>query len=343
MPADSSALDRWDFDLPSDRIARHPTARRSGSRLLVLDGAAPPADRLFSDLPGQLREGDLLVANDTRVMAARLRARRQTGGAVELLLLDPGPGPVRALVRPLKKLKDGESLTLEDGSAATLLDRSEGGLARLEFERHPADVMAETGAAPLPPYLGRDAEETDDERYQTVYAGPLGASAAPTAGLHFDEPLLAVLREAGIGWATVTLHVGLGTFRPLREEDIERGRLHAEPWSVPEATVRAIEDTRARGGRVIAVGTTSVRTLESATPAGAHVPAAGSGTTDLFIQPGYAFRTVDGMITNFHLPRSSLLMLVAAKIGRERLFATYAHAIERGYRFYSYGDAMLLL
>ncbi len=176
-----------------------------------------------------------------------------------------------------------------------------------------------------------------------MYAGPLGAAAAPTAGLHFDPPLFDALREAGIGWATVTLHVGLGTFRPLRDEDLARGTLHTEPWTVPTATARAIARTRERGGRVIAVGTTTVRTLEAATPAGADLPRPGSGRTDLFIRPGYRFRAVDGMITNFHLPRSSLLMLVAARIGRERLFACYREAVARGYRFYSYGDAMLLL
>lgn len=343
MPEHGSALDAWDYDLPADRVASRPAEPRSASRLMVVPPSGPPTDHVFSELPSLLRPGDLLVANDTRVMAARLKAWRATGGAIELLCLDPGPGPVRALVRPLRRLRDGEALQVEGGAIATVLDRDDEGVVRLAFDHDPVEVMERWGAPPLPPYLGRDAEPTDKARYQTVYAGPLGAAAAPTAGLHLDAPVLEALRDHGIGWATVTLHVGLGTFRPLRDEDLARGALHAEPFVVPDATVEAIARVRRDGGRVVAVGTTSLRALEAATPAGERIPRVGRGTTDLFIRPGYAFRCVDGLITNFHLPRSSLLLLVAARIGRERLFEAYGAAIQRGYRFYSYGDAMLLV
>lgn len=348
MPADGNTLADWDFTLPPHHIAAHPRPDRADSRLLVLNGTRIERHAHFRELGSFLKEGDLLVGNNTRVMAARLHARRATGGRVELLLLEPGPGAVKAMVRPLKKLKIGENLAIEGGGVATLEARLDDGLCRVSFDGDPQTLMQRAGAMPLPPYIDRPASDADSERYQTVYAGPLGASAAPTAGLHFTQSLLDQLARDGIGFATVTLHVGLGTFRPLREADIERGTLHAEPYSVPQATVDAIRATRDRGGRVIAIGTTTVRTLESATPAGARVPNAGSDDTQMFIQPGYAFRCVDGLITNFHLPRSSLLMLVAAKLGplpsgREALFAAYREAIAHDYRFYSYGDAMLLL
>ncbi|NCG19122.1 MAG: tRNA preQ1(34) S-adenosylmethionine ribosyltransferase-isomerase QueA [Rhodobacterales bacterium] len=342
MPVDGSELDLWDFPLPEKLIARYPAAKRSSSRLMVLRQGAAPVRHHFHELADLLRPGDLLVGNNTKVMAARIAARRSTGGRVELLVLDPGPGDVRAMVRPLKKIKPGELLTCGDGSTASLVARVDGGLCMLRFSRPPVEVMESVGAIPLPPYLNRDAEDLDSERYQTVFAGPQGACAAPTAGLHFDPALFAALAERGVGFATVTLHVGPGTFRPLREEDLVAGKLHEEAWSVPQSTVDAIRETRTNGGRIISIGTTTARTLESATAVGQRVPTAGQGVTDIFIRPGRPFRVVDGLITNFHLPRSSLLMLVAALCGRDRLFQAYKTAIADQYRFYSYGDAMLL-
>lgn len=339
------SLHDWDYDLPADRIARYPADRREGSRLMVLRGRqAAPAHVRFESLPDLLEPGDLLVGNDTRVLPARLFGTRPTGGRAELLVLEVGDGPVRALARPAKKLRPGTRIALDGGGEAVVHGRADApGEVLVSFERPVLDVLDAQGAMPLPPYLGRPAEAADRDRYQTVYAGPPGAAAAPTAGLHFSEVLLETLAARGIGFATVTLHVGLGTFRPLTEDDVARGTLHTEWYEVPPASVDAIRHTRAVGRRVIAIGTTAARTLESATAEGARVPVQGSATTDLFIQPSYEFRAVDGLITNFHLPRSSLLMLVASMCGRERLLAAYAEAVDHDYRFYSYGDAMLLL
>jgi len=334
----------WWFDLPAERIARYPASRRSDARLMHLPlVGGGPHDRGISELPEFLGPDDLLVVNDSRVVAARLAARRATGGKVELLLLGVGPGPVEALARPAKKLRQGDVLTLEQGVTATVTREARAGVVEVELSHDPIDVMEQQGALPLPPYLNRPEEPTDRERYQTVYAQHPGSAAAPTAGLHFTEPLLEALAARGVRRAQVTLHVGLGTFRPLRPEDIERGSLHAEWREVPQATVDAIAETRARGGRVIAVGTTTVRSLESATAPGARIPTATRGPTDIFLQPPYAMRCVDGLLTNFHLPGSSLVMLVACLVGRERLLSAYTTAVSRGYRFYSYGDAMLLL
>lgn len=337
-------LDDWDYTLPEDRIARRPLPDRAASRLMVLPiaGGAPRHHR-FAELPTLLRAGDLLVGNDTRVMAARLRARRGSGGAVELLVLEPGPGPVAALVRPARRVREGDRLTLAGGGGVRVVAAEGEGRFRVAFDDDPVAVMAAQGEMPLPPYLDRPADAEDAVRYQTVYAGPLGAAAAPTAGLHFTAEVLAALAAAGVGFTTVTLHVGIGTFRPLRAEDIERGRLHEERWAVSPAAADAIARTRARGGRVIAIGTTAARTLETATADEGRVPSPGAGTTDLFIRPGWRFRCVDGLVTNFHLPRSSLLLLVGALVGRERLLGAYADAVREGYRFYSYGDAMLLV
>lgn len=337
-------LDDWDFDLPPERIARRPADRRTDARLLIVglpDGS--PRHAHVSALPEVLRPGDLLVANDSRVMRARLAARRATGGAVELLLLGAGPGEVDALARPARKLRRGDRLRIEGAGSVEVVAEAVDGIVRLRFDEDPAAVMERCGRLPLPPYLERDADAEDDVRYQTVFADTLGSSAAPTAGLHLDRDLLAALGERGVGFATVTLHVGLGTFRPLRDEDVAQGELHPEVWTVPPATAEAVAATRARGGRVIAVGTTSARALQSATPPAATLPAAGSGTTRLFLRPPDRPTAFDGLLTNFHLPRSSLLMLVATLCGRERLLSAYAEALRAGYRFYSYGDAMLLL
>jgi len=344
MPApDELHMQPWDFALPDEAIARYPVARRSASRLMHLprDGSSV-AHRNFTDLPSLLRTGDLLVGNNTRVMPARLAARRRTGGAVELLLLSPGPGPILALAKPMRRLKVGETLEVEGGARATILRRAEDGQIEIALDTDPVALMEHVGQMPLPPYLDREAEDLDRQRYQTVYAGPLGAAAAPTAGLHFNDALLEALEDQGIGFTTLTLHVGIGTFRPLRAEDLDRGLLHPERYDISPETVAAIAATRARGGRVVAIGTTSARALESATRTG-HIPGAGPGQTRLFIRPPYEFKAIDGLITNFHLPRSSLLMLVGALIGRKRLMDAYTTAVETGYRFYSYGDAMLLL
>jgi S-adenosylmethionine:tRNA ribosyltransferase-isomerase len=336
-------LDDWQFDLPDDAIARHPAARRDASRLMGLSLAGgAPVDHVFHELPSLLRAGDLLVANRSAVLPARLFATRPTGGRVELLLLGAGPGPVRALCRPLRRLKVGDILDAGGAGRIEVVEiLADEGVAVVRTEPEPAELMARVGELPLPPYLGRAPVAADAERYQTVYADRAGSAAAPTAGLHFTPALIARLGDAGVGFTTVTLHVGLGTFRTLQPEDLARGELHEEPWEVDEAVAARVAEARAGGGRVIAVGTTSARVLESAWRDGAVRP--GRGSTRLFLRPPDRLRAVDGLITNFHLPRSSLLMLVACLVGRERLLAAYAEAVTRGYRFYSYGDAMLLV
>lgn len=337
-------LDDWDYALPRDRIATRPPQDRDGGRLLVLPRIGGGwSHRMVRDLPSLLAPGDLLVANDSRVLPARLRATRSSGGAVEVLCLDKGPGPVPALLRPARRLSVGEVLEVGDvGHVTVVALPNEEGIATVLVSPSPAEVMEAVGEMPLPPYMDRAADASDRERYQTVFAKEAGSVAAPTAGLHLTEALLEALRDRGVGFATVTLHVGIGTFRPLRPEDVARGRLHAEPWVVPAATADAIVRTRERGGRVVAIGTTACRTLESAAAPG-RVARAGAGTTELFIRPPYEFGVVDGLLTNLHLPRSSLLMLVASLCGRERLLAAYEEAVREHYRFYSYGDAMLLL
>ena len=318
--------------------------RRDGARLLHVPlGEEIVHDCMVGDLAHLLQPGDLLVGNNTRVMACRLHARRQTGGAVELLVLEPGPGTVSAMARPAKKLRPGDVLTLPDGSRVHILTAATDGVVRISFDEPVLDVLDRHGEIPLPPYLGRRSEPEDADRYQTVYAGPLGAAAAPTAGLHFTPDLFRQLKEKGVGWAEVTLHVGLGTFRPLRPEDLERGSLHPERYDIPEVTTEVIRQTRLQGGRVIAVGTTTVRALEAGTPQGSTELRPGPGETSLFLKPPDRLRSVDGLVTNLHLPNSSLLMLVACLVGRERLLQSYAHAVSHGYRFYSYGDAMLLI
>lgn len=307
------------------------------------------ADRQITDLPGCLSPGDVLVVNDTRVLAARLATRRATGGAVEVLLLSDTPGPdgcVPAMVRPGRRLKAGESLAvLKDGASVeglsvVLESRLPDGTWRVRPTPEPAAVMAEAGALPLPPYFRRDFQADDARRYQTVFAGPPGAIAAPTAGLHLSEEILAALDARGVRRHHITLHVGPGTFRNLRSADLDAGLLHRERFSVPAETASAVNLARAEGRRVVAVGTTSTRCLESAAVDGMLQP--GEGSTRLFIQPGYRFAVVDRLLTNFHLPRSSLLMLACAFGGQERVMAAYRNAITSGYRFYSYGDAMLL-
>ncbi len=351
-------LSDFDYELPPERIAQRPAGKRDAARLLVHDVAADATEhRTFADLPLLLRAGDLLVLNDTRVLPARLYGRRASGGAVEFLFLEPvAPGATAwtAMVNPARKLKPGEVVTLEGGALEARLLERPGDEWHVEL-RAPDDpdanvvaLLERHGRMPLPPYIERGdrarrldppAEDTlDRERYQTVYAARAGAVAAPTAGLHFTRELLAELEDRGVHRATVTLHVGAGTFLPVAAENVEDHEMHAERFTLPAETVEAVRAARAAGGRVVAVGTTSVRVLEHG--GGELVP--GTGETRLFLRPGSPFRVVDAMLTNFHLPRSTLLMLVSAFAGRERVLRLYREAIERGYRFYSYGDAMLL-
>jgi len=328
----------FDYDLPGELIAQYPAADRRGSRLLDISGRI--ADRAFSDFPNLLRDGDLLVFNDTRVIKARLAATKETGGRAEILIERvQSERSVLAHVKASKTPKPGSRLLLADNTEVQVLGR-EGDLFSLRFSTDVMPFVDQYGEVPLPPYLGRAADLTDIERYQTVYARDPGAVAAPTAGLHFDEAMLKETLTKGVGHAWVTLHVGAGTFQSLREKDIKENRLHSERVHVSEECCEAIAATREAGGRVIAVGTTSVRALECAAVSGRAE--ALHGETDMFILPGYEFRVVDAMITNFHLPQSSLLMLVAAFAGKERILGAYQHAVREKYRFFSYGDAMFL-
>ena len=333
------------YDLPDELIARHPLAERSASRLLQLtaDGVR---HRTVRDLPALVKAGDLLVFNDTRVLAARLYGQKQSGGRVEALV-ERIVGDDRALLhlRASKSPKPGSRLTFGNGLVrAEMLERVDD-LFHVRFDRPVRDVLDQFGEMPLPPYLGRGVEPADSERYQTVYSDKAkqNSVAAPTAGLHFDEPLLASLRAQGAEIAYVTLHVGAGTFQPVRTEDIRDHHMHQEWLSVPPETVEAIRRTRERGGRVIAIGTTTVRALESAAQAaGQGDLQPWSGETRIFIYPGYSWRVIDALFTNFHLPESTLLMLVSALGGRERVLAAYETAVREKYRFFSYGDAMFL-
>ena len=328
----------FDYDLPVELIARYPARERRESRLLEV--GSDLVDRQFSELPALLRPGDLLVFNDTRVIPARLAARKETGGRAEILI-ERIEDTYRAIaqVRASKSPKRGTRLELSDGTHAIVAGRSNE-FFRLDFSKPVLPLLEAIGEVPLPPYLDRDAEPEDTVRYQTVYAQQPGAVAAPTAGLHFDDEMLEETLAAGVRHAWVTLHVGAGTFQPLRRDHIEENRQHEERVTVNEACCAAVEETRQGGGRVIAVGTTSVRALESASPGGGTAPL--DGETDLFILPGYEFQVIDAMITNFHLPRSSLLMLVAAFAGKERILRAYEHAVAEKYRFFSYGDSMFL-
>lgn len=333
----------FDYELPPELIAQHPLPQRSASRLLYIPPQqAEPEDRSFSELPLLLQAGDLLVFNDSRVFPARLYGHKTSGGRIEILierLLDTH----RALahVRASKSPKPGSRLILYEEVEAEVLARRDD-LYELEFHcAEPLlDYLQRVGQLPLPPYITREAGAADRERYQTVYARNAGAVAAPTAGLHFDEPLFTALRERGIDWVYVTLHIGAGTFQPVRAESIHEHRMHSEYIEVSSEVCERVQETRARGGRVVAVGTTVVRSLESAA-AGGELKAF-AGETSLFITPGYRFKTIDMLITNFHLPRSSLLMLVCAFGGYERMMGAYRHAVRQRYRFFSYGDAMLL-
>ena len=346
MTAAELTLDDFDFDLPPELIAQHPAPERSASRLLDGSGATP-ADRVFRDLPTLLEPGDLLVFNDTRVIKARLFGRKAgSGGAVEALVERVLDGrEVLAHLRASKSPRAGGAIRFaDDAFEAEVLGRAgpDESLFRLRFPGDPFALLQAHGHVPLPPYITHADDVDDERRYQTVFASKPGAVAAPTAALHFDEALLAQLDARGIERAAVTLHVGAGTFQPVRTVRIAEHRMHSEWCEVGADAVAAIETARARGGRVVAVGTTTVRTLESAARAGGGALAPWRGDTDIFITPGFEFRVVDSLITNFHLPRSTLMMLVSAFAGYAHARALYRHAIEARYRFFSYGDAMML-
>ncbi|MEO6927361.1 MAG: tRNA preQ1(34) S-adenosylmethionine ribosyltransferase-isomerase QueA [Rhodanobacter sp.] len=334
----------FDFELPHELIAQAPLPERSASRMLLLDVAAHSRqDRMFRELPEMLRPGDLLVFNDTRVLPARLYGHKESGGAVEILL-ERITGEHEAIVQlgVSKKPKEGGRIELADGSQAVVLGRDEG-FFRLRFEApEPLEkLLLKLGEMPLPPYIERRPDASDMERYQTVFAREPGAVAAPTAGLHFDQATLSRLRERGVEFGYITLHVGAGTFQPVREDDLKDHHMHTEWLSVGAPLIEQVRRTRANGGRVIAVGTTVVRALESASKDGVMQPFAGE--TQIFIFPGYRFSSIDGLLTNFHLPQSTLMMLVSALAGREFILDSYRHAVEQRYRFFSYGDAMLIL
>ncbi|HZI12727.1 MAG TPA: tRNA preQ1(34) S-adenosylmethionine ribosyltransferase-isomerase QueA [Myxococcus sp.] len=359
----SSRLSDYDFELPETQIAQAPLAARDASRLMTVSRSTGAwAHRRFTDLAELLRPGDLLVLNDARVIPARLLGQKAgTGGRVELLVVRPAASTLTSaalggaaeslewicLGQASKGLKPGQRLAFAGGLEAEVLEALGGGEYRVRFHAPSgtslASLLEEAGRLPLPPYITREPDAADAERYQTVYARASGAVAAPTAGLHFTQEFLAALEARGVRRELVTLDVGPGTFLPVREEELDKHHMHPERYTVPESTAQAVNAARAEGRRVVAVGTTVVRTLESATDPDTGLLRAGPGETRLFIRPGFTFRQVDVLLTNFHLPRSTLVVLVSALLGRERTLAAYAEAVRAGYRFFSYGDAMLVM
>jgi S-adenosylmethionine:tRNA ribosyltransferase-isomerase len=337
----------FDYHLPAELIARYPAPQRDASRLLLLNRASHQvSEDQFRNIAAHLASGDLLVMNDTRVMPARLFGTRDTGGKAEVFLVrrtEDAAERWSCLLRASKKFRDGQLIHLAGGMKATVCGRADGESWLVEFAgAEPFDEWLEReGRIPLPPYLQREDDADDQERYQTVFSRAPGAVAAPTAGLHFTRELLAELVAKGIRIAYLTLHTGLGTFQPVRVERIEDHRIHTERYSIPAATAEEIRSARTRGNRVVAVGTTTTRTLEYAADGDGNV-SAGSGEADIYIVPGYRFKVVDALITNFHLPESTLLMLVSAFAGHEYTLTAYREAVRRGFRFYSYGDAMLI-
>jgi S-adenosylmethionine:tRNA ribosyltransferase-isomerase len=334
-------VDEFDYELPPELIAQFPVENRAGSRLMCLDaGSGRIDDRRFADLPEYLTAGDVIVLNDTRVIKARLFGRKDTGGQVEVLVQRIlSSNSALATIRASHAPRAGQTIRFSDAASATVEGR-QADLFQLAFDDDVTDVLERLGNVPLPPYIERALQDFDGERYQTVYARVPGAVAAPTAGLHFDEAMLAGLKAAGIRIAHVTLHVGAGTFQPVRVDEIEAHVMHSEWYSVPDETAEAIASARAAGRRVLAVGTTSLRALESAAQSGEL--RAGSAETRLFVTPGFRFRVVDTLLTNFHLPRSTLMMLVSAFGGMDNIRHAYRHAVDERYRFFSYGDAMLI-
>lgn len=340
----------YDYDLPPERIAVYPLKDRSASKLLVLAEENTEDSYVFA-LSAWLKEGDLLVVNNTKVLQSRVKAFRKTGGKLEIFFLkeladEAGNYPV--LMKPSRRLKIGETVFISDDESpenkvSVLLKEYRGdGVWIVSLEVSVPELLIRVGNVPLPPYLQRETEVNDQTRYQTVFAGPKGAVAAPTAGLHLTEEIFDQLRAKGVRIAEITLHVGIGTFRNLRSEDLDQGKLHQEYYELTAKTAQLINETKQRGGRVIGVGTTVTRCLESVFQSEGDIRAR-TGYTDIFIREGYSFQVIDGLLTNFHLPKSSLLMLVCAFGGRERLLTAYQHAIDKEYRFFSYGDAMLLL
>lgn len=349
-------IDELDYELPPELIAQRPSARRDESRMLIVDRSVPGPARSarIRDLPAQLRPDDCLVINDTRVIPARFGARRRTGGRVEGLYLESrATDRWTVLLKPSARLREGEQIDLDDADARLVLERASGPgqwEVRIDPPTPAPELLERVGWTPLPPYIKRHQRGPEDRefdgldraRYQTIYAKHPGAVAAPTAGLHLTESLLNEIRATGVRVVPVTLHVGLGTFEPIKVERLEDHVMHAEWYDLPAGSARAIAECRDQGGRVVAVGTTSARVLESRVTSEGSLQA-GRGMTDIFIYPPYVFRCVDGMLTNFHLPRSTLLAMVFALAGRERILAAYRQAIEQGFRFYSYGDAMLIV
>lgn len=336
-------LSDFDFELPQELIAQYPLSERTASRLLHISDSVLE-DGVFTDVEKLLRPGDLLIANNTRVIKARLLGHKNTGGAVEALIERvTGENTAIAMVRASKSPKPGATLSFEaEGKTARAeVTGREGEFFKLCFESPVLDVLEAFGKVPLPPYIEHAADKSDEGRYQTVYARYPGAVAAPTAGLHFSEALLGRLKDKGVDIEYVTLHVGAGTFQPVRVENLSEHHMHSEWYSMPEETARRINEAKAQGRRVVAVGTTSLRTLESAADRVGHVEA-GARDTRLFIMPGYEFKIVDALITNFHLPKSTLVMLVSALVGRERILEAYRHAVAARYRFFSYGDACFI-
>jgi S-adenosylmethionine:tRNA ribosyltransferase-isomerase len=341
-------LSTFDFALPDELVAQEPVSPRDASRLLVLPEDGGIEHRPFTDLAALLAPGDLLVLNDTRVIPARIEGRKESGGRVELLLVEPLAGGLgaawRAMGQASKPIRAGQVLDFGAGALSARIEEVEGeGFYRVRLDREGAALeaaLAAVGRVPLPPYIRRAPSDADRERYQTVLARAPGSVAAPTAGLHFTEALFARLAARGVERTTVTLHVGPGTFLPVRTDDLDAHRMHGERYEISAEAAQAVTDARARGGRVVAVGTTSVRTLEAAWAGDRLEP--GSGRTTLFIRPGFQFGVVDALVTNFHLPRSTLLVLACAFGGTDRVLAAYGEAVEQRYRFFSYGDAMLM-
>jgi len=347
-------LKDFDYALPEGLVARYPLDERDASRLLSLNrGSGRITHKVFSELPDLLRRGDLLVLNDTKVFPARLKGLKATGGRVELLLVERVDGAQntggtqengalwRCLARPAKGLGEGREVFFGAGISAVVSSVEGGGFIICEFKGLTAEALNETGLIPIPPYMGREPEEVDSRRYQTVFAANTGAVAAPTAGLHFTVPMLSAIKGLGVEIEYVTLHTGPATFLPVREDDIERIRLGGESYSISPDVFRAVMKAKKEGRRVIAVGTTTVRALESSVVEGLEKPLL-HGKTSLFIRPGFEFKMIDGLITNFHLPCSTLLMLTAAFAGHGRVMAAYKEAVKEGYRFYSYGDVMFI-
>ena len=340
-------LTDFDYELPENLIAQGPLEQRSGSRMLIVDRAAAAfSDDVFAAFPNMLREGDVLVLNNTRVFPARLLGRSETGAAIEVFLIrELSPLVWETLARPARRLRPGKRLAFGDRLAAEVLDRIEDGRVVVRFEPDGDfdEVLDETGKTPLPPYIKRDQALYDDrERYQTVFARKRGAIAAPTAGLHFTDDVLAEVRRSGVVVTEITLHVGYGTFEPVRVDDLSEHRVMPEHFEMPAETARILNEARGERRRIVAVGTTTTRALETQLARGEEFTA-GNGVADLTITPGYRFRAVGGLLTNFHLPKSSLLILVSTFGGHELIMNAYKHAVAAGYRFYSYGDCMLIL